>query len=41
MQGYFESLIRVVLACVELGDPNRAFLAFALIDQECPSARVL
>ena len=41
MQGDFESLIRVVLARVELGDPDRAFLAFALIDQECPGARVL
>ena len=41
MQGDFESLIRVVLARVKLGDPDRAFLAFALIDQERPSARVL
>ena len=41
MQGDFESLIRVVLARVELGDPDRAFLAFTLIDQERPSASVL
>ena len=40
-QGDFESLIRVALARLELRDPDRAILAFALIDQECPSARVL